>query len=508
MASVSEATFTSPDAWPYRANDEAVASFEDISSTGTRILNNSDNGTAEVPIGFYFSFYHQEFLEVSVSPNGLVTFGGTNSQSGNVNLTTTAPTGNFPSIAVLWDDWHFISDNDGAGCCSDADGVYYETLGTAGTRRLIIQWNRVYGATSSPSSVTFEVILYEGTNRIVMLYSDVTSGDSRDAGAGATVGIRNTSGQVACLSPVTSPTRCFTPARCEERIQWSLNSGVITSATVLEYANSPHYVFEARFANVNPNANSPVDVEFSPSTSTLWIQGQLDVTSADAMAEITKNGVAVSNFIGRASLPGGSSPSLFDIAILGDGRILTTRLSSFDGSDPEYDGATIYQTNGTQDDTFDYQFVEAGFPCQGFGSINPATIFNSDTGRILINCSNVSPLRFRTGIYQTDGTYDGLSFTVDPSWAPAGNSWESGTYHRDRQTIWTVSANDMLFEMDTTGNELHRYDFTDCTASALTGITFDDEGNLYLSDKQGDSVRKLNPFSATLGADLGWTHRP
>src|SRR3990167_3365465 len=510
---VCEATFTDVDNWPYRANDEEVTSFEDISTTGTRVLNGSDNGTAEIPIGFYFSFYHQEFLEVSVSPNGLVTLGGTNTQSGNVNLTTTAPTGNFPSIAVLWDDWHFISNNDGEGCCSDADGAYYQTLGTAGQRRFVIQWNKAYGVTSSPSSVTFEVILYEGTNRTVMLYQDVTSGDTRDAGAGSTVGIRNTSGQVTCLAVNVSFGRCFTPARCEERIQWSLNSGVITSSTVLEYNNSPHYVFASRFSSVNPGSNAYEDVEFAPATSTLWIQGQQSGDAADAMAEITKTGTAVSNFIGRASLPGGSAPSLFDMAVLGDGRLITTRLStdnSGDPGDPEYDGATIYQTDGTQDDTFDYNFVNVGYPCEGFGSLNPATIFNPDSGRILINCSNVSPLRFRTGIYQSDGTFDGLRFTVDPAWS--NNSWEGGTYHRIRQTIWTVDASNYIYEMDTSGNELHRYNFTDCSAKQLTGLTFDDEGNLYLSDDEpggsSDSIRKLNPFSATLGADWGWTHRP
>ena len=493
-----EATFTDVDNWPYRANDEEVASFEDISATGTRVLNGSDNGTSTIDIGFTFQFYHQNFTQVSVSPNGLVTLGGDNGQETNVDLTTTAPTGNLPSIAVLWDDWHFISDNDGLGCCSDADGVYYETLGTNPERRFIIQWNRAYGVTSSPSSVTFEVILYESTNRIVMLYSDVTSGDTRDAGAEATVGIRNTSGQVACLDPVTSPTRCFTPTRCEERIQWSFNSGAITSTTVLEYNNSPHYVFEERFANVNPGANSPEGIAFSVLTSTLWVQGQQNVTGADAMAEITKNGVAVSDFIGRGTSIFSSTQG---VAVLSDGRLVTTHLS-FCQVDPDRFGGTIYQTDGT----IDLQFNLA-FDCVDFVLVNPATLFNSDTGKILYTVSDTAPPhRFVIDDYNT-GSFVERLVSVDPSLQ--NDPWNGGTYHRDRHTIWTVDSGDFLYEMDTSGNELHRYNFSDCTAHSLSGLTFDDDGNLYLTDRQGDSVRKLNPFSVTgVSGDWGWTHRP
>jgi hypothetical protein len=51
-----------------------------------------------------------------------------------------------------------------------------------------------YGYPNSPSGVTFEAILSEGSNLIQFEYQDVDSGDLRAFGASATVGIRDTSG--------------------------------------------------------------------------------------------------------------------------------------------------------------------------------------------------------------------------------------------------------------------------------------------------------------------------
>lgn len=202
-----QAVTIGPDAFGYRATDEIPFTFQDISGIGTRVLAGSDDDTTSASLGFNFNFYGTNYNSVSWSPNGLMTFGVSIGQFSNVNLTTTGPGVNPPSIAVLWDDWRFFSlfspDTDAS--------YYYTTMSAPGSRSFITQWNRVESFSGEPpSSVTFQSVLFEGTNDILFSYLDVDSGDFRSFGADATVGIRDTNGQFN-----------------GENLQWSFNSPVI-----------------------------------------------------------------------------------------------------------------------------------------------------------------------------------------------------------------------------------------------------------------------------------------
>jgi hypothetical protein len=185
----------------YTANLAPFA-FEDISNTGTRVLSGTDDAVHTVPIDFTFQFYGQEYNAVSFSSNGLVTFAGGTNAYNNVPISQVSTYQDLPMIAVLWDDWQFFQNG--------ADAVYFQTLGEEGSRRLVVQWNIVYGFSSSPSTVTFQAILFEGSNHILLQYLDVDSEDSRAFGNDATVGIRNTSGHLD-----------------GNQLQWSHNSPVI-----------------------------------------------------------------------------------------------------------------------------------------------------------------------------------------------------------------------------------------------------------------------------------------
>ena len=99
---------------------------------------------------------------------------------------TTAPT-----LAVLWDDWIANRTGQGAGVYR-----YQETIGGVGHRQFISQWNVVDHYTSSPSTVTFQAVLFEGSNDILFRYQDVLTGEiDTTNGGSATVGIQDTNGQ-------------------------------------------------------------------------------------------------------------------------------------------------------------------------------------------------------------------------------------------------------------------------------------------------------------------------
>jgi hypothetical protein len=200
-----------PDSFGYTAFSIPFK-FTDISTTGTVVLDNLDDAFVPVPIGFPFSFYGNSQPTAFVSTNALITFvlGSTNFS----NASLTGPiTPDVPTMAVLWDDWH-------TGRTAN-DRVLAKTVGEPGERRLIVQW-QVVEHFSSPitavSSVTFQAVLFQGSNAIEYRYRDTDSGDSNAFGASATVGIRDTLGH--------------TNGR---NLQWSHNQAVIGNTTAIRF---------------------------------------------------------------------------------------------------------------------------------------------------------------------------------------------------------------------------------------------------------------------------------
>lgn len=209
-------TAPGPDGFGYTAVATTSYSFLQITNGSARVLWFTDDGAmTNVNLGFNFSFYGTSYSSVSFSVNGLMTFGGASTAYANVDLTTTSPPDNLPSIAVLWDDWETQAPG--------SDGVYYKTTGTAGSRQFIVQWNKVIPVNGTGTTpVTFEARLLEGSNQILLSYWEVVVSESSPVaslGVGATVGIRDVSGQSN-----------------NRNLQWSYNQGVITNGLNLLFA--------------------------------------------------------------------------------------------------------------------------------------------------------------------------------------------------------------------------------------------------------------------------------
>jgi cysteine-rich repeat protein len=206
------ATTIGPDAFDYTATDSVSFAFEDITSTGTRVLSGADDSSVTEPLGFTFPFYGQSFNTVSFSSNGLMTFQAGNSEFSNTDLTTSFS----PSeacIAVFWDDLQFFQ--------TGADAVYFATAGSAPSRRFIVQWNLVGHFSNSPRLLTFEAILFEGSGSILLEYQNVDTGDQNAFGASATVGIRDSDGEAN-----------------GRVLQWSFDNAVLSNGSALLFTTS------------------------------------------------------------------------------------------------------------------------------------------------------------------------------------------------------------------------------------------------------------------------------
>src|SRR5262245_2607091 len=135
LASFAAGASIGPDSFGYTASNSAQPfSYVDISGTGTRVRSIADHKHVGRNTRFNFNFYVVSYSNLFISSNGILTFGSSNSSLSPVNFGSSAPSVNVPTIAVLWDDWDTAK-----GAYPASDAVYYQTLGSAGSRTFVIQ---------------------------------------------------------------------------------------------------------------------------------------------------------------------------------------------------------------------------------------------------------------------------------------------------------------------------------------------------------------------------------
>ncbi|MCB8916394.1 MAG: hypothetical protein H6666_00590 [Ardenticatenaceae bacterium] len=168
----------------YTYDDTINYNFEDIAATGTAFILGDDEVSGPLPIGFSFDFYGVTYTDIRASSNGFLTVNNdTNSGccTGQALPTPGSPDG---LIAGWWEDM----DPGEAG-----SGLYYETLGTAPNRYMIVQYTNVQHYPSG-TPVTLQYKLYEGSDVIEVHYLDAPSdGGTHSAGLenqDGTVGIQ------------------------------------------------------------------------------------------------------------------------------------------------------------------------------------------------------------------------------------------------------------------------------------------------------------------------------
>jgi len=180
-------------------------SWVDITATGTH-HNALDDAVSElVSIGFYFEYYGQTYNTLYIQSNGGITFdNGVLSDYPDPFPLVGSPD---DIVAPFWDDlmpvpWFFSP-------------VYTETLGTAPNRTFVVQFDGIPHSSNPFFKLFFEIILEEGTNRILVQYEDVVINDAGSTNGGeACVGIQgNTEGY----------------------LQYSFNEAVLTNDLAVEY---------------------------------------------------------------------------------------------------------------------------------------------------------------------------------------------------------------------------------------------------------------------------------
>lgn len=190
-----------PDNFGYNFTDSTEGricyNWIDIIRTGRDTGINCDDCGVNVPIGFNFNFYGNDYTTITVSSNGYLTFGGNPVYFSNYCIPDTDPPNNL--ICPFWDDLY-----------SDCQGsaIYYDTRNIGTDTAFIVEWvgNQFCCGCPQPYRLTFEAILYPDGN-ILFQYFNMTGPDRVD-GSDATIGIENSDGtdglQYSCDSPTIS----------------------------------------------------------------------------------------------------------------------------------------------------------------------------------------------------------------------------------------------------------------------------------------------------------------
>ncbi len=187
---------------PLKTNNYQISSiaYAPQSVTGTSLSLNDDQFTTAIPIGFNFCFFENVYTQLYLSDNGVLTFNPSyNGGSCNNNTQQSLPYFNstFPDNAIFF---LFMDVDPGLG-----GTVNYATIGTAPNRKLVIRYQnmKIFGATCSNTTSSYQVILYESTNIIEVHVAGKTTCDSNPLNYSnyATVGIQNAGATQAFTAP-------------------------------------------------------------------------------------------------------------------------------------------------------------------------------------------------------------------------------------------------------------------------------------------------------------------
>ncbi len=167
--------------------------FEWVDTSDGELLTDADvdDGKQITGIGFNFHFAGNNYSQISVSSNGLLTFkSNTNSDYQNQAIPV-ADTHN-GLLAVYWDDLNPGTQGD----------IQKLISGEAPNRNMTITWNEIIPRNGAShldipeNAITFQATLYEGSNDIVYRYldTDSTLTPIRSHGNRATIGLEHHDG--------------------------------------------------------------------------------------------------------------------------------------------------------------------------------------------------------------------------------------------------------------------------------------------------------------------------
>lgn len=204
-----------------------TGTYSNIAGTTIHAAGVDDATSSGIPIGFTFNYGCQPYTTVSVSTNGWLSFNSTTSSNAYNDLA-----GYSNVLAPLWDDLQVYT----------GGAVTYQTTGSSPNRVFTVQWSTMewyYG--SSSDVISFQVKLYETSNRIDFIYKQgagaISSASASIGISGGSVGsfysLSDASG-APTVSTVTETTSISTKPATNQIYRWDVAtcSGTPSGGTI------------------------------------------------------------------------------------------------------------------------------------------------------------------------------------------------------------------------------------------------------------------------------------
>ncbi len=307
------------------------------STSVTPTSGDADDGVYPlVPIGFSFSYQGQVFTQVSASTNGILTFGALSTNFATTSILTRTPR---PFLAPFNDDL-------------ETPTFSYRTEGTAPNRVFTAEWLNVeWRFNSNQANLSFQVKLYEGSNRIEFHYrreAGTPNGISAIIGiAGALTGAGNFI-VLSSSGPLNGRAAPQTSAVTETRVDTIPATGQVYTFTPTAGGQAPSATTNAATgitqtaavlnASINPN-NSQTQYFFEYGTTTAYGTQ----TPAQTLAAGTQ---AVPVTASISSLNAGTAYNFRVVAINANGRTNGANLTFTTAASPLTAPTLIAPANG------------------------------------------------------------------------------------------------------------------------------------------------------------------
>jgi hypothetical protein len=167
----------------YSFSIQAGVVLEDMSSGTTDLIapGTDNNNSIVTSTGFLFRFLGNTVTNFSVNGNGVMRMSATPIAGPN-NTNQIVTSANAPRIMPYWDDL----------CVGSSGKVHSKTIGSAGSRKLVVEWENMKiprsGGCEGTGGGTFQVWLFEHTGVIQFVYGSGIQGTADNGGYSAGMG--------------------------------------------------------------------------------------------------------------------------------------------------------------------------------------------------------------------------------------------------------------------------------------------------------------------------------